>query len=74
MWPYYAIDQSPAAVATVFAASQFDPPREVRRVYGSWSPGGLYEGRFTLRGGMREYRISGVSGSWIVTPIEAGTE
>ena len=69
IWTYHANDQSPAAVATVFAASAFSDERELVDVHGHWSDAG-WDGTFRLRGGLRRYRLTGRRGRWTVEAID----
>lgn len=66
IWTYFATDQSAAAVATVFAARHFDPPREVADCTGGWVGATEWMGRFRLVDGVRDYRLFGSGGRWTV--------
>jgi hypothetical protein len=70
LFTYYADRQSPAAVATVFAASHFDPPREVLDCTGAWVGATEWMGRFRLVDGVRDYRLFGSGGRWTVSVQE----
>lgn len=71
IWTYHARDQSPAAVALVFAQTAFDPPREPEAVSGGWTEAEVYIGRFRLVDGVREYEIrSERGGGWLVRVVD----
>lgn len=72
MWATRAIQLTPAAAAAEFAARTFDPPREVDLCWGAWTRG-TYHGGFTLKDGVRTYRLFGDAGGlWAVTPGAEG--
>lgn len=68
MWTHYDTNLSPAAVATIFAATMFEEVREVKDCSGTWK-GRTYHGSFGLVGGIRRYRLTGdAEGQWTVNP------
>lgn len=71
MWTYHANNQSPAAVATVYAAREFDPPRELDSAWGWMSGGGRWIGGFRVKGDVRVYNLRGDGGVWTVEPDDA---
>lgn len=69
IWTYHANDQSPAAVATLFATLAFSNEREAVDVSGSWSDAG-WDGTFRLRDGLRRYRLTERRGRWAISRID----
>jgi hypothetical protein len=70
VWTYNASDQSPAAVAAVFAAKEFDPPRELKMAWGYRVRPGRWVGAFEIKGDARPYRLTGEGTLWTVELVE----
>ena len=59
---------SPAAVAAIYGARMFDPPREVGKCWGYTVNNSYWLGHFTLRGHPETYRLWREGGLWTMEP------